>query len=147
MPAIIKAADRQDTSAPSLKKCLFAAVSNKNSFPETCESFPQNQYLYVYVLLFSNHRCICIYLYMPILFCKIVVIKPDTLPFGLLTDEIFIVGCIFGLPSESAFFGAFRSGLESFTFCFEMFEYVRIFPSFCNRKACKARRARGARWR
>ena len=74
----------------------------------------------VYALLFFKYRCICVYVFL-------------------------IVGCIFGLPYKSAFFVAFRSGLESFTFCFETFECVRIFPSFCNCKARKARRARRAR--
>ena len=36
----------------------------------------------------------------------------------------------------------YHSDLESFTFCCETVEYVRIFPFFCNHRA---RRARGAR--
>ena len=147
-------------------------MSNRNRFPETCESFPQNQYLYVYALLFFKYRRICmvIYIYVehvyliivkesdtysivkykcilhPIyILCKIVVIKPDTLSFALLTNVFLIVECICCLPYESAFSVAFRSGLENFTFWFETFEYVRIFPFFCNRKARKARRARRAR--
>ena len=52
----------------------------------------------------------------PIFSVKKVVIKPDTLPFGLLTNVFLIVGCICCLPYESAFFVAFGSGLENFTF-------------------------------
>ena len=89
-----------------------------------------------------KYKCILHSIY---ILCKIVVIKPDTLSFALLTNVFLIVECICCLPYESAFSVAFRSGLENFTFWFETFEYVRIFPFFCNRKARKARRARRAR--
>ena len=77
--------------------------------------------------------------------CKIVIIKPDISPFGLLTNVFLIVGCICCLPCESAFVVAFRSDLGKYHCpCVKLLSTLESFRSSVTvaRKAGKARRAR-----